>query len=351
MKWLIYGANGYTGRLIARQAVHLGLAPVLAGRNPTAILPLAEELQLESRIFDLGFDSEAEHDLRGIDVVLNCAGPFIRTAAPMMEACLEAGAHYFDITGEIAVFEAAQRLDERARAAGIVICPGVGFDVVPTDCAALLLKETLPDATELSLGFQAGNELSPGTAKTAVEGLGDGGWVRRRGEMLRVPFAYAVRRIDFGKGERLAMSIPWGDVSSAFYTTGIPDITTYIPAAPAAIRAAKVANLMRPLLRSRLIKGALSRQIEKKVKGPDQTAMEKLRTYIWGEARNASGKTATVRFTTPSGYALTVDGALSIVRSFLEGRKECGTWTPARLMGKDFVFGLSGVTEARLQVN
>jgi short subunit dehydrogenase-like uncharacterized protein len=227
--WMIYGANGYTGELIAREAVSRGLKPMLAGRTAAKVEPLAAGLGLQARVFNLG-DAVARTSVEGMGLVLHCAGPFSATAAPMMAACLAAHAHYLDITGEISVFEHAQTLDAAARAAGIVICPGVGFDVIPTDCVAAALKAALPDATHLALGFDSRSGFSPGTAKTSVEGLAQGGKVRQDGRIVSVPLAYKTRRIDFGDGEKLAMTIPWGDVSTAYATTGIPNIEVYIPA-------------------------------------------------------------------------------------------------------------------------
>ena len=161
MKWMIYGANGYTGELIARAAVSRGLKPVLAGRSRDKVQALARELGLEARVFSLEDDVRLLTQIKGHDLVLHCAGPFSATAAPMMEACLRANAHYLDITGEIAVFEHAQSLNDRARAAGVVICPGVGFDVVPTDCVAAALKNAMPDATHLALGFDSRSSFRP----------------------------------------------------------------------------------------------------------------------------------------------------------------------------------------------
>src|SRR5436305_15188118 len=104
--WMIYGANGYTGELAAREAVARGLRPVLAGRNARAVAELALELGLDSRAFALDDPAAAAHGVAGMAAVLHCAGPFVRTSRPMVDACLAAGAHYLDITGEIAVFTA-----------------------------------------------------------------------------------------------------------------------------------------------------------------------------------------------------------------------------------------------------
>src|SRR4029450_11479577 len=178
-----------------------------------------------------------------------------------------AHAHYLDITGEISVFEHARTLDAAARAVGIVICPGVGFDVIPTDCVAAALKAALPDATHLALGFDSRSGFSPGTAKTSVEALAQGGKVRQDGRIVSVPLAYKTRRIDFGDGEKLAMTIPWGDISTAYTTTGIPNIEVYIPGSPAMVARARRANRVRWLLGIRLVQSVMKRRIEKTVKG------------------------------------------------------------------------------------
>src|ERR1700733_1118926 len=180
--WMIYGANGYTGELIAREATARGLRPILAGRRADAVSALATELALPQRVFP----AEAP-DLSEVSLVLNCAGPFSATAAPLMRACVQAHAHYLDITGEIDVFEHAQTLSGDARAAGVVVCPGVGFDVIPTDCVARALAEALPGATHLALGFETLDSMSPGTAKTSVEGLAAGGKIRRDGKIVTEP--------------------------------------------------------------------------------------------------------------------------------------------------------------------
>ena len=180
---LIYGANGYTGRLTAKEAAKRGMKPVLAGRNRDDVVALANELKLPYRAFDLSNTAEVMRNLEGIDVVLHCAGPFSKTSAPMLHACLESKTHYLDITGEVDVFEACHRADARAKERGIVVLPGSGFDVVPTDCVAAMLKKKMPNATSLVLAFEAGGGPSPGTAKTSVEGLARGGRARINGEL------------------------------------------------------------------------------------------------------------------------------------------------------------------------
>ncbi len=339
--WMIYGANGYTGELIAREAKQRGLTPVLAGRNREKLAALAGELGFESRVFDLGNAEQLARNLVGMKLVLHCAGPFSATSAPMIEACLKAKAHYLDITGEISVFEHAQAQHSRAREANVVLCPGVGFDVIPTDCVAAALKNALPDATHLTLGFDSRSGFSPGTAKTSVEGLAQGGRARVNGRLEPVPLAYKTRRIDFGDGGKLAMTIPWGDVSTAYYTTGIPNIEVFIPAPPKLIATLKRLNYIRWLLGFGPVQSFLKQQAGKQ-KGPDAAAREQLPTFVWGEAQNAAGVTKTARIKTANGYSLTVTGSLAVTEFLLRNDVRGGSYTPAKLMGAQLVEKLPG---------
>jgi short subunit dehydrogenase-like uncharacterized protein len=276
-------------------------------------------------------------------VVLHCAGPFSATAAPMIDACLATGAHYLDITGEIDVFELAARHGAAARERGVVLCPGVGFDVVPTDCLAAALHAALPDATDLALGFDTDSPLSPGTAKTTVEGLAHGGKVRRDGRIVDVPFAFRVRHIDFGRGERTAMTIPWGDVSTAFHTTGIAGIECFISCPPKFARFAGWLNWMRALIGWGWVQRWLKRTIDRRVPGPNEKQLATLSTWVWGEARNARGDVRVARVKTANGYALTVDSALAVTQHLLEQPSVTGGhWTPSRLCGHSLVERLPG---------
>jgi short subunit dehydrogenase-like uncharacterized protein len=341
MQWMIYGANGYTGELIAREAKRRGMTPVLAGRSSDTIAKLASELGLEHRIFSLASAEAIAPHLEGIGLVLHCAGPFTRTSAPVIEACLRTKAHYLDITGEIGVFEHAQRRHGDAETAGVVVCPGVGFDVIPTDCVAAALKNALPDADHLALGFETQSGLSAGTAKTTVEGLAQPGKIRVGGKIVDVPHAHRVRRIDFGNGEKLAMTIPWGDVSTAFYTTGIPNIEVFVPSSRLIVAGAKTLNAFRWLVGwgplQNMLKGAAS-----KTKGPSAEQRDRIPTYVWGEVTNPAGEKKTARIRTANGYAITVTGALAVVAYLLGNRPAGGTYTPARLMGADLVTKLPG---------
>jgi short subunit dehydrogenase-like uncharacterized protein len=346
MNWMIYGANGYTGKLIAQEAQRRGLSPVLAGRG-VAVAALAQELGLTHRVFDLADPAAVRKGLAGIDLVLHCAGPFSATSAPMLEACLDARAHYLDITGEIDVFAHCHAQDARARQRGIVVLPGAGFDVVPTDCLAAQLARELPDATSLVLAFEAGGGPSPGTAKTSIEGLGNGGRVRIDGELRRVPLAWKTRTFErmgeAGIERRSAMTIPWGDVYTAFVSTGIPNIEVYMAVSPKTIANVKRLRMLGALLRTRLVQNFLKRRVGKSVRGPSDAKRDAGVTHVWGEARNAAGRELRMQLRTPNGYALTVTASIGIVERLLRGDAPAGYRTPSQLMGADYVLSLPGV--------
>jgi short subunit dehydrogenase-like uncharacterized protein len=347
MTFLIYGANGYTGELIAREAVRRGMRPILAGRSADKVGKLAAELGCASATFNLDDHTSLVRTLAHVSAVLHCAGPFSATARSMMQGCLASHVHYLDITGEIDVFELAHSVHEKAQRAGIVLCPGVGFDVVPTDCLAMKLKEAMPDATHLALGFDSRSGLSKGTAKTAIETAGEGSRMRREGRIVTVPLASEVRRIDFGNGERLAVGIPWGDVSTAYYSTGIPNIDVFTASSQPAIKKMQRANMLRPLLRTWIVKTLLKRRIEKRLQPPNQAQRESNPSFIWGEVHNAAGKKLTARVVTANGYALTVASSLDIMARILETPYSAGYYTPGMLAGADFVTSLPGSSQIR----
>ncbi|MBI3823852.1 MAG: saccharopine dehydrogenase NADP-binding domain-containing protein [Planctomycetes bacterium] len=342
--FLIYGANGYTGGLIARESARRGMTPILAGRNAEGVAALAAELKLEQRVFALDVASAVEAGIRGAGAVLHCAGPFRQTSRPMADACIRTGVHYLDITGEEPVFEALAARSAEARAVGVALLPGVGFDVVPTDCLAAHLKTRLPSATHLALGFQGAAQVSRGTALTILESLPDGGIVRENGKLRRVPAAWKTRLIDFGAGPAKAITIPWGDVATAFYTTGIPNIEFYM-AAPWGTRvAARASRWFGWLLRSAMVQNWLKRRIHARAPGPTEEQRRNNRCYLWGEATDGTGSKAVARLQTPDAYDVTVQTALAVVEQVLRGDVAPGFQTPAMAFGPDFILQIAGVT-------
>jgi short subunit dehydrogenase-like uncharacterized protein len=343
---LVYGANGYTGALIAREAVRRGLAPILAGRSAAPVAALATELRCDSRTASLDDSAALARLLQGVRVVLHCAGPFNATSAPMVEACLRTGVHYLDITGEIDVFEAVHARDAEARAAGVVLCPGAGFDVVPTDCLAARLAAELPDATFLALGFDAQGRPSRGTLKTSVENLGRGGRIRSAGRIVPVAHAFRERDIDFGEGVRTAVTIPWGDVSTAFHTTRIPNVETYIAMPSRQIAGLRRLNALGGLLRLGIVQSLAKRVVMRGPPGPDEATRAATRMLVWGEAQAPSGERVAGRLRVANGYDVTVHASLDIATKLLGSvrAEECGHRTPSQLMGSGFIETLPGST-------
>jgi short subunit dehydrogenase-like uncharacterized protein len=347
VEWMIYGANGYTGHLVAVEAKRRGLRPVLAGRRAAPIETLAAELGLPARIFDLADARSAAAALADMAVVAHCAGPFAATSAPMIDACLTSRTHYLDITGEIDVFLAAQRRHADAQAAGIVICPGVGFDVIPTDCLAAVLKAALPDATHLVLAFDAGAHVSPGTARTMVESFARGGRVRRNGVIEEVPLAHRRRPVDFAGGTAMTVAIAWGDLATAYVSTGIPNIETYASMPLAAAGASRALDWARPLLAWAPVQELLRRLADRSM-GPTEEQRRTERSRLWGEVRNAAGERRTARLETANGYRLTADGTIMAVKFLLEHASAGGYYTPSMLMGPRCVEQLPGSTPIRV---
>ena len=340
---MIYGCYGYSGALIAQEAIARGLQPVLAGRRQGAVHKMADAMQCPSQVFALDDIDVIAANIQDIDVVIHAAGPFSSTARQMMRACVMAKTHYVDITGEMDVFEFAHSLDKQFKAVGVVVIPGVGFDIIPTDCVAAKLKELMPDADHLVLGFDSRSGMSVGTAKTSVEGLGYGGKVRHEGEIIEVPHAYKTRQIDFGDGEKLATTIPWGDVATAYYTTDIPNIEVYIPATPKMIKGMKMLNRMPSVFRMKWLQNFLKGRINKKVTPPSAEKRERTPTYVWGEASNRRNETVTVRIKTANGYTVTKDGAITVAQKILERKNEVsGYMTPSMLAGSGLVLELPG---------
>ena len=343
-KWLIYGANGYTGRLAARVAKDRALTPILAGRHPEQIQRLARELGLDARVFDLADPAVVAKNLEEVTAVLHCAGPFSATSRPMLAGCLRAKTHYLDITGEIAVFEDIHSRSEEFRNAGIVVVPGVGFDVVPTDCLAAMLKRELPSATHLKLAFKPRDgKLSPGTTKTMIEGLPDGGRIRRDGRVVKVPAAYKIETIPFTEDlSATAVSIPWGDVSTAFYSTGIPNIEVFLGASDQQIKQMIMPGFLRWLIGLKLVQTVIKAQIARRVKGPTDEQRARDETYLYGEVWDDAGNRVALRLRTREAYTLTAESAVIATLKVMTSSLAPGAYTPAMAFGADYVLELEG---------
>lgn len=343
-KFLVYGSYGYTGQLIVEQAVKEGLRPLLAGRDEEKLRAEAERYNLEYRAFSLEETDKLDSALLQADAVLHCAGPFVLTFRQMAEACLRTRRHYVDISGEIEGFEALAGLSEEAKRAGIMLLPGGGFDVVPSDCLAAHLHQRLPTATNFRLFLRGvGGGVSRGTARSAVENMHRQGRIRREGKIVTVPPAWGVLKQDFGRGAVPVVSVGWGDVSTAYHSTGVPNIETYFAFPRAAIRFLKLSRYVGPLVYSRPVRNLLKWLIGYLIpSGPSRDQNERGFSLMVGEMRDEE-KVVRAKLRTPEGYRLTALTSVEIMKRILSGDYQLGFQTPSLAYGADFIMQFSGV--------
>lgn len=335
ISWMLYGATGYTGPLILEEALKRGHRPVIAGRNEAKLIPLAERYDLEYAVFPLDDVNVVADAIADMEIVYHAAGPFIHTSEPMIRACLATHTHYLDLTGEVDVLEQSYTYDDVARKNGILIMSGAGFDVIPTDCLAKYVADQLPGATSLEIGIWGLSGMSAGTAKSAVEMARFGVRVRRNGQLVSVPIGQGAKRVTFNAGERATMPFPWGDLASAYRTTGIPDITTRFMTPPPLIAAARLTGpLAQVTLGSDGVRRALSGVAERLFQGPSAEAREQGRSYLWAQAQRDSARVE-AWMETCEPYQFTALAAVRAVERVAD-LQPVGALTPALTFGADF---------------
>ncbi|MEQ1752619.1 MAG: saccharopine dehydrogenase NADP-binding domain-containing protein [Micropepsaceae bacterium] len=346
-KILIYGATGYTGKLTARAAKAQGLSPILAGRSAEKVRAVADELGFEWRAFDLSDTQKLESALAEVAVVLHIAGPFSSTSKQMADACLRTTTHYLDITGEVSVFESLAARDAEAKLAGVMLLPGVGFDVVPSDCLAAHMKKRMPDAQDLKLYIGGLGSVSRGTAKTMVEGIAQGTKIRRNGQLESLE-GVNEDHCDFGSGLRPTFAVSWGDVSTAYHTTRIPNIEVHFEARKELQRMVKMPAMFKAFLGLSFMQTFLKRQIDKQPEGPTEAQRHSGYSILVGVARNDRNQVVRTRMRTPEGYSLTALTSLAIAKRVASGEFKPGFQTPGLAFGADFILDFKGVTREDL---
>jgi short subunit dehydrogenase-like uncharacterized protein len=352
MTWMIYGATGYTGVLMAVEAAQRGHRPILAGRSEAKLKPMAQRLGLDYVAFGVRSKAEALAGLRrvdGLELVLHCAGPFTITGDPMLQACLEAGVHYLDITGEVKVFENTFAHHQQAVERGIVAMSGVGFDIVPSDCLVKYVADQVPDATELTVVIDAlrstkGPSMSAGTLKSGLEMTADGHYVRRNGKLIRVRAVRDIRVFHMPHGNRMAGIFNWGDVCTAYRTTGIPNITTYLAYPPGYLQLVRYYGwIVTLLLRITPLRRLIGWVIDRSIDGPSKAARETSRTVIYVQASSPDGRSAEAWMQCAEGYKFTALCGVRCVERVLDGDYS-GALTPAAAFGEDFALEIPGTT-------
>ena len=340
--WMIYGAYGYTGKLVVEEALRRGHRPVLAGRSASKLAPLAQIYDLEAICIDLKDVEQLVKTLRGFELVFHAAGPFQFTSDPMLEACLESCVNYIDITGEIPVFQNTFRKHERALQARISLISGAGFDVIPSDCLANYVAEKLPKARELSIGVASRTVPSAGTARSSLELMPRGGMRRENGQLVPQPLGSGARMIQFSHRELSALPISWGDLETAYRSTGIPNITTYMAYPPRLVFSIRrYGRLVQKLVGVRSVRKLASLLAGRSFKGPSAEMRRDGRSYLWAMAKDDQGDQVEAWLETMEAYQLTAVAGVRCVERLLAEHPQ-GALTPAQAFGADFILEIEG---------
>jgi short subunit dehydrogenase-like uncharacterized protein len=314
---LIYGATGYTGQLIAEEAARSGLDFAVAGRDRVKVNALARRLGVPGRAFTLDDPSTVRAELRGARVLLNVAGPFSLTAQALIEASIAEGVHYLDTTAEFAIYAVAEAQSAAAAAAGVMLAPGVGWDVVPSDAVAVRAAGRTPRPVRLRVALKVTGGFSRGSVSSAA-GIGDLiGLVRSEGELIRLP-APAPAAFDFGTGPEDFAPVPMGDLITAWHSTGLRNIEVF--------------------MRS---EGAIPTPGEQLPDGP--TAAERAVGRYWAlaEVTDADGSVVRSVIETPTGYMYTQLSAVAAAGRVLDGQHPAGFQTPSSAFGPEFAAGIA----------
>jgi short subunit dehydrogenase-like uncharacterized protein len=338
---LIYGASGYTAGLLLPELRARGIPFLVAGRNGARVAQVAEAFAAPARVFALDDAAALRRGLEGVEVVLNAAGPFLDTTEPLLQACLAVGAHYLDLSGELQPLQRASELGAQARAQGLMILPGVGFDVVPSDCLALHVARRLPDAEHLMLSICGSNLLSHGSALTFAEHAGTPVFVRRAGVLEAMRFRIQMRWVEFGSGVRPVIAVSWGDLVTAFHSTSIANIEVYFEATTPRFLGIATNQYFGWMARMDWAKSLLRSYASLMPSGPSELERNSEQAIIVAEAWSRTRRVR-ARLVTTEAYTFTALAAAAILERVLGGTRAPGFQTPATLLGPDFVLSIPG---------
>lgn len=319
---MIYGATGYTGRMAAQQATAAGLNPVLAGRDETRLAALAAELGVEHRSFALDDAATVDAALHGVSAVLNCAGPFMRTAQPLMAAAIRSGVHYLDTAAELDSYHLAEALDEKGKAAGVMLLPGSGGSVAMLGCLTAHAAGRVTDPQHVRVALHVAGSMSRGSAVSAAENL-SAECLERLGGVLVSRDPNESREFDFGAGPVACTPATLPDLVTIWHATAIPNIETFVYVSGDAFPTGELSDLP---------------------EGPTREQREANRYQASVEVTGADGSTARSVLDTVNGYTFTPMAAVEAARRVLAGEHHPGFQTPARLFGTHFAETIADTT-------
>jgi short subunit dehydrogenase-like uncharacterized protein len=344
---VVYGAYGFTGRLILDALRERGVDFVVAGRNGAQVEDVAAAFGARFRVFDLSDVAVVDRELSRVGVLLNAAGPFVTTAAPLVASCLRSAVHYLDVSGEVEPLAHVAGLGDAARSRRVMLLPGIGFDVVPSDCLAVHLARRLPRAERLVLGISGLNNVSRGSARTFAAYAGTPIYVRRAGALEPLLFRTQLRWLDFGGGVRATLAVTWGDLVTAFHSTGIADIEVYFEATPERTVGIVANQYLGWMLRGPWARASLEALADRGRVGPSREELRAGRVIVTGEVSRGARRVA-ARIETPEAYAFTAVSAAAVAERVMAGAVVPGFQTPGMLLGPDFVLSLAGVVRRDL---
>ena len=315
-KLMIYGAAGYTGRMASTNAKAHGLDFVIAGRpqDEDRLAALAADLGVDYRLFAVDDQGGARRALKDIGVLLNCAGPFMRTAEPLMRACIAAGVHYLDIAAELDSYRLAETLDAEAEAAGVMLLPGSGGSVAMLGSLASHAAKRVAAPRKLSIALHVAGGFSRGSAVSASENLTTE-TLHRVGGTLVARSPEEVRTFDFGSGPATSFPVTLPDLITIWRATGIADIETFVHVTEGAFPEGDLAAM------------------------PDGPTLEQREANRYHAAVEVVGEDGTVArsvLDTVNGYTFTTIAAAEAARRVLGGEVRAGFQTPAGLFGDGF---------------
>lgn len=345
LNWMIYGATGYTGKLIIEESLRRGHRPIIAGRNQSKINSLADRYGLEAKTFDLSDTAALDAAVKAVDLVFHVAGPFIDTAETMMQACIAGKTHYVDITGEAPVFKRCFELSEQAKTAGICLVSGIGFDVIPTDCLMAYLASQVPETETVEVAIAPKARPSPGTAKSALRIIKSGTVdIREDGEITTRALFSIVKQVRFPSETKTIALAPIADVYTGYYSTGANNIRAYIaqPEITAKITAVSV-PLIKYMLSSKWLLKQLEKTIDKRVKGPVESYRSVGEAEVWARAENAQGEYREGGLKTGEVYYLTSQLSVRFIENVL-AVNPTGSIAPAQLFSMSQLLDIEGIS-------